>query len=245
MKTNLQTLALSASIAASFLIGCSSAPRITARTDPNRPSVVQVQEGYDTFGRKWETPAKPEPAPVPPPQPVAVGTPPPPEVLSRSDSVTLHYTGTITDIDYASREMTLQNLEGKRETFVVDKKVQRFNEAKVGDKVSMDYHLGYNAEVRKPTPEEEQSPLVVLDTATRTGSGSAPAAHDTRRIRAVVTIEGLNRTAQTVTVKGPRGKYFVAKVADPSRLERVNIGDTILMTFTEATAVSLKPANEP
>ena len=249
MKTNPQTLALSISIAASFLIGCSSAPRITARTDPNRPSVVQVQEGYDTFGRKWETPAKPEPAPVPAPTPqpapVAVGTAPQPEMLSRSDSVVLNYTGTITDIDYATREMTLQNPEGKRETFVVDKKVQRFNEARVGDKVSMEYHLGYNAEVRKPTPEEERTPLLVLDTSTRAGSGAAPAAHDTRRIRAVVTIEGLNRAAQTVTVKGPRGKYFVAKVADPSRLERVNIGDTILMTFTEATAISLKPANEP
>jgi len=247
MKTNLQTLALPALIGTTFLIGCSSAPRITARTDPNRPSVVQVQEGYDTFGRKWETPAKPEPAPVPPPEPVpvAVGTAPQPEMLTRSDSVVLNYTGTITDIDYTTREMTLQNQEGKLETFVVDKKVQRFNEAKVGDKVSMDYYLGYNAEVRKPTPEEEQTPLLVLDTSTRAGSGTAPAAHDTRRIRAVVTIEGLNRAAQTMTVKGPRGKYFVARVDDPSRFERVRIGDTILMTFTEATAISLKPANEP
>ena len=68
-------------------------------------------------------------------------------------------------------------------------------------------------------------------------------ASDVRRIRAVVTIEGLDRPAQTVTVKGPRGKYFVARVADPSRLEQVRIGETIVMTFTEATAVSLKPAN--
>jgi hypothetical protein len=36
--------------------------------------------------------------------------------------------------------------------------VQRFNEAKVGDKVSMDYYLGFNAEVRKPTAEEELNP---------------------------------------------------------------------------------------
>jgi hypothetical protein len=63
-----------------------------------------------------------------------------------------------------------------------------------------------------------------------------------RRIRAVVTIEGLDRRAQTVTVKGPRGKYFVARVADPSRLEQVHIGETIVLTFTEAAAVSLKPA---
>jgi hypothetical protein len=163
-------------------------------------------------------------------------------VLSRNDFVLLNYTGTITDIDYPNREMTLKGPQGQLETFVVDKQVQRFNEAKVGDKVSMDYYLGCNAEVRNPTAEEQQNPLVVLDTAGRAGPGAAPAAHEMRQIRAVVTIVGLDRSAQTVTVKGPRGKYFVARVADPSRLDKVRIGETILMTFTEATVISLKPA---
>ena len=106
----------------------------------------------------------------------------------------------------------------------------------------MDYYVGFNAEVRKPTAEEQQNPLVVMEAAGRAGPDEAPAAHVMRQIRAVVTIEGLDRAAQTVTVKGPRGKYFVARVADPSRLERVHIGETILMNFTEATAISLKPA---
>jgi hypothetical protein len=110
--------------------------------------------------------------------------------------------------------------------------------------VSMDYYLGVSAEVRKPTAEEEQNPLVVLDTISKTGRESAPAAYDARQIRAVVTIESLDRAAQTITVKGPRGKYFTTRVADPSRFERVRIGDTILLTFTEATIVSLKPAAE-
>jgi hypothetical protein len=236
MKRNLQTLAVPALIAASFLIGCSSPPRITERNDPTRSSADQVQAGYDTFGRKWEDDTI---------QPVRAPQEPPaakPEVLSRTNFVLLTITGTITDIDYANREMTLKGPQGGLETFVVDKKVQRFSEAKVGDKVSMDYYLGFNAEVRKPTAEEEQNPLVVLETASRAGPGAAPAAYDTRRIRAVVTIESLDRAAGTVTVKGPRGKYFTARVADPSRLEQVRIGDTILMTFSESTAISLKPA---
>jgi hypothetical protein len=224
--------------------------------DPTRPSltVEKGQKGDFAFARNPQAqPQPPEPAaptysvaaaaPPEPAEPVAVGAPAQPEVISRSDSVVLNLTGTITDIDYATREMTLRGPEGRLETFVVDKKVQRFNEAKVGDKVSMDYYLGYDAEVRKPTPDEERNPLVVMETSSRAGSEASPEAHDTRRIRAVVTIEALNRTAQTLTVKGPRGKYFVAKVADPSRFERVKIGDTILMTFTESTAISLKPAN--
>jgi hypothetical protein len=165
-----------------------------------------------------------------------------PDVMTRNDFVLLTYTGTITDIDYPNREMTLKGSDGHFQTFFVGKEVQRFNEAKVGDKVSMDYYLGVSAEVRKPTAEEEQNPLVVLDTAGRAGPEAAPAGYEMRRIRAVVTIESLDRKAQTLTVKGPRGRYFTTRVADPSRFERVRIGDTILMTFIEASVVSLKPA---
>ena len=241
MKRNLQTLAVPASIAAGFLIGCST-PRVIETTDPTRPSSVQVSEGYDTVGRKWESePATPAPVPAPAPAPVSVAQP---EVLSRTEAMALNFTGTITDIDYQNREMTLRGSEGRVLTFAVDKDVRRFNEAKVGDKVSMDYYLGVTADVRKPTPDEERNPLVVLDSAAKTGLDQAPAGHTTRRIRAVVTIEALDRTAQTVTVKGPRGKHFVARVKDPSRFDRVRVGDTILMTFTEAAGVSLKPANE-
>jgi hypothetical protein len=216
-------LAVIAAMATSFLVGCSS-ERITDRTDPTRPGVVQVSEGYDTFGRKWGDQTNQ------------------PAMLTREGAVLLHYTGTITDIDYTNREMTLKDSQGRSETFVVDTTVQRFNEAKVGDKVSADYYLGLDAEVRKPTPEEQQNPLVVTESAGKAGPGAAPAAGGVRQIRAVVTIEGLDRPSQTVTVKGPRGKYFVAHVIDPSRLEQVHIGDTIVMTFTEAVAVSLKPA---
>jgi hypothetical protein len=98
-----------------------------------------------------------------------------PEVMTRSDSVLLNHTGTITDIDYPNREMTLKGPEGRLETFVVDREVKRFNEAKVGDKVSLDYYLGFNAEVRTPTPEEQQNPLVV-DRRDTDGPEPAPAA---------------------------------------------------------------------
>jgi len=37
----------------------------------------------------------------------------------------------------------------------------------------------------------------------------------------VTTIEAMDRQNQTITVKGPRGKYYSAKVADPSRFDDV------------------------
>jgi len=41
-----------------------------------------------------------------------------------------------------------------------------------------------------------------------------------------------------------RVRNFAAVEFDPSRFDKVQIGDTILMTFTESSGVMLKPANE-
>jgi hypothetical protein len=223
MKRKPETFALLTATAVSALFGCANPEPITARTDATRPSIVQTSEGYDTFGRKWGYDAKPQ-------------------VIGRTDVMLHTFTGTITDIDFPAREVTLQDAQGHKETFSVDEKVQRFNEAKVGDKVIVDYLLGFNAELRKPTPQEMENTLVVTEATGRAGLDQAPSGATMRQIRVVATIEALDRRRQTITVKGPRGKYFTARVADPSRFDQAHIGDTIVMTFTEASAVSLKPA---
>jgi hypothetical protein len=228
MKKHLLLIVVPAAIAASLLVGCNT-PSITARTHPGRPSIVQVQEGYDTVGRRWSDEARPSAASKP-------------QMLSRNEVAVRTFTGAITDIDYENREVTLKSSDGRAETFAVDKSVKRFNEAKVGDKVYLTYYSGFNAQVRKPTAEEQQSPLVVLEATGRSGPSDAPAGSNMRETRAVVTIEGLDRADQSITVKGPRGKYYIARVDDPSRFDDVHIGDTIVMTFTEAAAISLDPA---
>jgi hypothetical protein len=162
--------------------------------------------------------------------------------LGREEHILLTVSGTITDIDYTNREVTLKGPQGRTETFVVDEKVKRLDEAKVGDKITLDYYLGFDAELRKPTSDEKKNPIQLLEGAGKTGKDEMPAAAGVRRIKALVTIEGLDRPTQTVTVKGPMGRYFVARVADPSRLEKARIGDTVVITFTEAAAVSLNKA---
>jgi hypothetical protein len=218
MKRHLCMLAVPAAIATSLLFGCNT-EKITARNDPAAASADQVAAGYDTFGRKWGT-----------------------DMITRSNSQVLQFTGTITAIDYPTRELTITDSQGRSETFTVGEEVQRFNEAKVGDKVALDCYLSYNAEVRKPTAEEAQNPLLVQESLSRTGRDTAPGGTATRRIREVVTIESMDRAAQTVTVKGPQGKYFVAGVENPSNFDKVHVGDTVVLTFNEATAISLKPA---
>ena len=162
--------------------------------------------------------------------------------MSREDTVLVTVTASIESIDLENREVTLKGPLGNSVTFTVDKRVKRLNEAKVGDFVRADYYVSVAAELRPPTAEEEKTPFVLLDAAGKAPPGTSPAAAGLRRFKVVTTVEGLDRPTRTVTVKGPRGNYFTARVADPSRLTQVRIGEHIVVTYTEALAISLEKA---
>lgn len=149
-------------------------------------------------------------------------------------------TASVQAIDLEKREVTLKGPLGNSATFLVDPKVKRLNEFKVGDFVRADYYLSVAAELRKPTPEEEKTPFVLLDAAGKAPPGTSPAAGGLRRFKVVTTIEGLDRPTRTITVKGPQGNYLTARVDDPSRLTQMRIGDNVVVTCTEALAISLE-----
>ena len=160
--------------------------------------------------------------------------------MSREETVLVSITASVEAIDYTNREVTLKGPLGNEVTFVVDQRVKRLGEVNVGDLVRADYYVSVAAEVRAPTAEEQQNPIVLLDTAGKAPPDTAPAAGGLRRFRVVTTSEGLDRPTQTVTVKGPLGNYLTARVLDPSRLSQVNIGQTVVITYTEALAIRLE-----
>lgn len=160
--------------------------------------------------------------------------------MARGEAVLVTITASVEAINQTNREVTLKGPLGNSVTFTVDQRVKRLNEVHVGDLVRADYFVSVAAEVRKPTPEEEKNPLVELGVTEKAPPGTSPAAGGLRQFRVVTTIEGLDRPTETVTVKGPRGNYVTVRVMDPSRLTQVRIGETIVVTYTEALAISLE-----
>ena len=61
-----------------------------------------------------------------------------------------------------------------------------------------------------------------------------------RIIRAVCTIEGLNRELGLVTIKDSRGKLHVISDVEPEKMEGVTLGQTIVMVYAQAMALSLE-----
>jgi hypothetical protein len=153
-------------------------------------------------------------------------------------------TAEVTAVNLASREVTLKGPQGNEVTITVSDAVKRLDEVKVGDFVRVDYLVSVAAEIRKPTAEEAAHPLVIMAAGGKSPEGEMPAAGVARRFKVVTTIEALNRPAQTVTVKGPLGHYLTARVADPERLTQVRIGETVVIVYTEALALSLEKTDK-
>jgi hypothetical protein len=164
--------------------------------------------------------------------------------MAREESVLVTVTASVEAINQANREVSLKGPLGNTVTFTVDKRVKRLDEVKVGDLVRADYYVSIAAELRKPTAAEKKNPIMLLEGAGKAPPGTSPAAGGLRRFKVVTTIEGLDRPTQTITVKGPLGNYLTARVADPSNLPKMRIGENIVVTYTEALAISLEKAEK-
>jgi hypothetical protein len=160
--------------------------------------------------------------------------------LSAERAALVSITAEVQSIDLDKREITLKGPLGNVVTFVVDNRVKRLNEVKVGDHVRADYYVSIAAELREPTAEEKETPLVVLQGLARAPADTEPAGGGLHQIKAVTTVEGIDMPTQTVTLKGPRGNYATVQAQNPDNLKKLHIGDTVVVTYTEALAVSLK-----
>lgn len=162
--------------------------------------------------------------------------------MAVEDEVLVSVTARVQAVDVDKRELTLKGPLGNVETLRVDPAVKRLNEVKVGDDVTAKYYVSIAGELREPTAEEKRNPLMIVEGAAKAPKSASPAAGELRVIRAVATVEGLARPTRMVTLKGPRGNYMDVRARDVKRLEKLHLGDTIVVTFTEALAVSLEKA---
>jgi hypothetical protein len=146
----------------------------------------------------------------------------------------------VEEVDKENRELVLRGPEGDLTTLEADESVERFDEIEPGDIIMAEYWVYLKAEFRDPTPEEMKEPLVVLAEAAKADLDMPPAAVVAGVVKAVVTIEIINRPDMVVTVKGPRGNYVSIPAYDPVLLTELNVGEVIVLTYAEALALELE-----
>ena len=167
--------------------------------------------------------AKPAPAPGLADQPIA-----------EAGRVTLR--GWIAAIDKANGTVTLRGPRGGTVTLDV-KDPQKLDAVQVGDPVLASYVEALAVQVKKAGTA---SPGVsVKESRVSSQPGETPAGAVGREVVVVATITAVDKTAQTVTIKGPQGNTETIKVKDPRTLEGVEAGNMVELTYTQALAITL------
>jgi hypothetical protein len=162
--------------------------------------------------------------------------------LSTERSILVTVSARVEAVDLKKREVTLKGPLGNVASFVVDERVKRLNEVKVGDEVTAEYYVSLAGELRAPTDEEKKTPLIVLEGGARAPKGTSPAAGGLRAFKVVATVVGLDLPTQSVTLEGPLGNSGSIRAEKVENLKQLRLGDTVIVTYTEALAISLKKA---
>lgn len=144
---------------------------------------------------------------------------------------------TVTAINHETREVTLQDIDGESFTFIAGDEVRNLDQVEVGDKLSVEYLQTIKIQVLPPDQAQVGGQEVV--TGGRAAPGEKPAGAVVSEKTLVTEIEAINKERQTVILKGPQGIKQTVKVRNPENLEKIAIGDKVLITYTEAMAVKV------
>jgi hypothetical protein len=162
------------------------------------------------------------------------------EVETSGRAVAVELVAVVTAIDLETREVTLQGPNGETVTIVAQETIAKLEDVSVGDQLVVTYLAALEGEVREPTEEELAEPWLVLEEGGTSDVPGQIGAAGARIVRAVVTIEGINRESGSVTVKDSRGKLHTIGDVEAEKMEGVTLGQTAVLVFAEALAMSLE-----
>jgi hypothetical protein len=164
--------------------------------------------------------------------------------LSREESRVVTASARVVAIDHASRIVTLEDAAGERATFHADEAVKNLPQVKVGDVVITEAAQSLAIEVRAATAEEKASPNSVVGIAASAEPGQKPAGLFTRQARALYTIDSIDKPQGGGTLRDSTGKSYFVKARDPAVLDKVKVGDTVVVTLTETLSIRVVDVGE-
>lgn len=153
---------------------------------------------------------------------------------------TITAAATVDKIDQKTRHVTLKRPDGTKFTIVAGPEVRNLAQVKKGDVVKLEYRESVAYEVNKAGTSK---PGVSATTdVTRSQPGAKPGGSVTDTVTVRMTITAINKGASEATLLGPDNESTVVKVRDPKRLDLVEVGDVVDLTYTEALAISVEKA---
>ena len=147
----------------------------------------------------------------------------------------------VVDTNLETRQVSLKGPDGKVFTITAPEQAGEIDDIEPGDILVVKYLEALESELREPTEEEKAEPWVEVEQSGLIEDGVHPdSLAGARVIRAVVTIEGMNRALGTVTIKDSRGMLHIIADVEAEKMEGVTLGTILVLTYSEALAVTLE-----
>ena len=145
-------------------------------------------------------------------------------------------TATVEKIDLEKRLVTVRGAMGNVVTLTVDERAKNLPQVKVGDQVVVKYYE--SLAVRMAEPGDPVS--TTTSGVTSAKPGEMPAGVAARQVTVTATIQAIDKKTPAIALMGPGGDVVTVRVMDPKNLEKVKVGDKLLITYTESLAISVE-----
>ncbi len=139
-------------------------------------------------------------------------------------------------IDLKERMVTLRSLEGEVFTVHVDEDAVNLPQVEKGDRVEISYAEAI--EVRMAEPGEVRNDAGSF--MTKAKPGEKPASLEVNETNITATILDLDKVNDSATLKLSDGSVVNVKVENPENLDKVKVGDTIVIKYLEALEIKVK-----
>jgi len=160
---------------------------------------------------------------------------------SRTDTQVTRFRAHVAAVDQQTRVVTLVDDAGTKATFRADEAVVNLPQVKVGDELVGEMLQSLAIEVRPATAEEKAAPDSVADMVAAAEPGQKPAGLFVRQAKALYTIASIDKAAGGGKLRDSSGAEHFVKVRDPKVLDRVKVGETVVVTLTEALRIEVRP----
>jgi Cu/Ag efflux protein CusF len=144
-------------------------------------------------------------------------------------------TATVEAIEASTRQVTVKKADGTNETFYVPTSMKRFDQLKVGDKITARYYENIVLQLKQagsPDVDKSSGKLVPVE--------GAPAGTMSYQRTITATITALDPNVPSIQFSGPNGWKYSSKVQDKAALAKVKVGDKVDITWTYAVLMAIE-----
>ena len=156
--------------------------------------------------------------------------------FSASQSMTI--SAVVEAIDHETRVVTVRKPDGEAVTFTASDEARNLDQVEVGDVLIAEYVESVSIDVI--ANEGMEAGAAEVAAVARTEKGEMPGLAAMGSTVVTATVEAINLELNTFKLKGPDGTINEYAARNPGNLKRAAVGDLVVITVTEALAITVE-----